>query len=121
MSSGTTLLRAGFALLAALFVATASVAGPIAELTEEMHHAAAHSGGDAKAQDAYAPESDDPGHQHPDTPGHTHCGAACHVQVADARLAVNVVYTVTRTSFVAFGDHYLPAGHLDNLFRPPRA
>lgn len=114
-------MRAALAFVAALFVATASVGAPVAELAEDGHHAAAHSGGEGPAHDVSATESSAPGHQHPDTPGHTHCGAACHVQAADARVAVNVVYTESRTSFVAFGGQYSPAGHLDNLFRPPRA
>lgn len=117
------IVRAVFALVAALFVATAGVVAPVSELTEEMHHAAAHADDDAlmPTQVANAADSGAPQHQHPDTPGHTHCGAACHIQISEARLAFAVVYSASRALFVAFDDRYTPAGHLDGLFRPPRA
>lgn len=118
-----TFMRAAFALVAALFVATASLIAPVSELTEEMHHAAVHADGDvsATAQIAAAPERGVPQHQHPDTPGHTHCAAACHIQLSDARLAFAVVYSASRAPFVAIDERYTPASHLDGLFRPPRA
>ena len=123
MSLGKTYLRAALAFVAALFVATASLVAPVSELTEEMHHAAAHADGDASPamQVAAAPDSGAPAHQHPDTPGHTHCGAACHIQISDARFAFAVAYSASRALFVAFDDRYAPASHLDGLFRPPRA
>lgn len=123
MNFGMTFMRAAFALVAALFVATASLVAPVSELTEEMHHAAAHADSEAAPamQVANAPESGVPQHQHPDTPGHTHCGAACHIQLSDARLAFAVVYSASRALFVAFDESYTPASHLDGLFRPPRA
>ena len=116
-------MRAALALVAAIFVATASLAAPVSELTEEMHHAAAHADDDASSamQVANAPDSGAPQHQHPDTPGHSHCGAACHIQLSDARSAFTVVYSASRALFVAFDDRYTPASHLDGLFRPPRA
>ena len=118
-----TFLRAAFALVAALFVATASLVAPVSELTEEMHHAAAQADSEAAPamRVANAPESGVPQHQHPDTPGHTHCGAACHIQLSDARLAFAVVYSASRALFIAFDERHTPAGHLDGLFRPPRA
>ncbi len=118
-----TYMRAVLALFAALFVATASLIAPVSELTEEMHHAAAHADDDASSamQVANAPANGAPQHQHPDTPGHTHCGAACHIQLSDGRLAFAVVYSASRALFVAFDDRYSPASHLDGLFRPPRA
>ncbi|MEK7266949.1 MAG: hypothetical protein AAB227_12715 [Pseudomonadota bacterium] len=123
MSFGIIFMRAALAFVAALFVATASVVAPVSELTEEMHHAAAHADDDASSamQVANAPDSGAPQHQHPDTPGHSHCGAACHIQLSDARSALAVVYSASRALFVAFDDHYKPASHLDGLFRPPRA
>lgn len=116
-------MRAALAFVAALFVATASLIAPVSELIEEMHHAAAHADDDASSamQVANAPDSGAPQHQHPDTPGHSHCGAACHIQLSDARLALAVVYSASRALFVAFDDRYTPASHLDGLFRPPRA
>jgi hypothetical protein len=118
-----TFLRATFALVAALFLAAASLVAPVSELTEELHHAAAHADSDASPamQVANAPEGGVPQHQHPDTPGHTHCGAACHIQLSDARLAFAVVYSALRALFVAYDESYSPASHLDGLFRPPRA
>jgi hypothetical protein len=123
MSFGTNFLRAALALVAALFVATASLVAPVSELTEEMHHAAAQADSDTASamQVAKAPESGVPQHQHPDTPGHTHCGAACHIQLSDARLAFAVVYSASRALFVAFDESNTPASHLNGLFRPPRA
>lgn len=118
-----TFLRATFALVAALFLAAASLVAPVSELTEELHHAAAHADSDASPamQVANAPDAGVPQHQHPDTPGHTHCGAACHIQLSDARLAFAVVYSALRALFVAYDESYSPASHLDGLFRPPRA
>lgn len=123
MSFGMIFMRAALAFVAALFVATASLIAPVSELIEEMHHAAAHADDDASSamQVANAPDSGAPQHQHPDTPGHSHCGAACHIQLSDARLALAVVYSASRALFVAFDDRYTPASHLDGLFRPPRA
>ena len=116
-------MRAALAFVAALFVATASVVAPVSELTEELHHAAAHASSDAspEMQAANAPDAGVPQHQHPDTPGHTHCGAACHIQLPEARLAFAVVYSASRALFVIFDERYSPASHLDGLFRPPRA
>jgi hypothetical protein len=116
------IIRAVFALVAALFLAVGSLVAPVSELTEEMHHAAAHAGSDASSstQAVIAPDAGVPQHQHPDTPGHTHCGAACHVQLSDARLAFAVVYSASRALFVIFDERYSPASHLDGLFRPPR-
>ncbi len=123
MLLGSICLRAALALVAAIFVATASLAAPVSELTEEMHHAAAHADVDASSpmQVAIAPDSGAPQHQHPDTPGHSHCGAACHLQLSDARSAFAVVYSASRAHFVAFDDRYTPTNHLDGLLRPPRA
>ena len=123
MNFGMTVIRAAFALVAIFFVATASLIAPVSELIEEMHHAAAHADDDASSamRVANAPESGVPQHQHPDTPGHTHCGAACHIQLSDARLAFAVVYSASRALFIAFDERYSPASHLDGLFRPPRA
>ena len=116
-------MRAAIALVAALCVATASLVAPVSELTEEIHHAAAHadSGLSVSAQIGGAPENSVPQHQHPDTPGHTHCGAACHIQISDARLAFTIVYSASHALFVAFDESFSPANHLDGLFRPPRA
>ncbi|MFN3960653.1 MAG: hypothetical protein ACK4NP_12160 [Parvularculaceae bacterium] len=96
---------------------------PVSELTEEMHHAAAHADDDATlaTQVAIAPDSGVPQHQHPNTPGHTHCGAACHIQLSDGRLAFAIAYSASRALFVAFDENFTPASHLDGLFRPPRA
>lgn len=122
MRTGFDALRFASALLAAMLLAAVSLVAPVAELSEEMHHASLHAAtaGDHVAHADADGEPGGPKHSHPDTPGHTHCGAVCHVQISDARLGMTIVYSVSRALFVAFDDSFSPAAHLDGLFRPPR-
>lgn len=116
-------LRAVVALFAAMIMAAASLAAPVSELSEEMHHAAVHAddGADQNmlASSDVAPSS--PSHQHPNTPGHSHCNANCHVQGAGGRLTMTVAYAAAGVDFSPLTESLRPAAHLDGLFRPPRA
>lgn len=123
MIFGMTTLRAALALAAALFVATASVAAPVSELSGEMRDIAAIAGGEASmaVKAVHTAEDGAPRHQHPDASGHTHCGAACHLQLSDARLVLAIDFSAPRAVFGAVDRHYIPAVVPGGLFRPPRA
>lgn len=125
MRFGLHTFRAGFALVAALVLATASLAAPASELSAEMQHAAlyAASGADHVSLAAQSSDSDigSVAHRFPDTPGHTHCGVGCHVQIPDARFAMTVSYVAMDARFVPLTESLRPAPHLEGLFRPPRA
>lgn len=125
MKPGFGILRMVFVLFAAVMVAGASLVAPASELSEELRHAALHASDNGYHGGSTAVASDQgsqpAGHQHPGTPGHTHCGASCHVQLSDSRLAVAIAFAVANPPFAATADIPYPASHLDGLFRPPRA
>jgi hypothetical protein len=116
-------IRALFALFAAAILAVSSLAAPAAEAAEELEHIAFHTahGPDHAGDGADLSGVPATGPQHPETPGDAHCGPSCHLQAPDERLEIAAIGSAASADFPDKLDSTRPSGHLDGLFRPPRA